>query len=148
MINDLLRRLKEEEPSRELDCCVHEVLTGELDENKTIHLRQAERAIGRMLVDRGSERLFITVPKYTAEFIAIAKAVPAGLALRITMDPPEMVKQMKRLQLDTAARWAVSLHNPLRGDKSFMAVGLTDKDERLAIVLCAVLVGYARGNVE
>lgn len=67
MIHDLHRRLLEARgPNRELDCLLHEALTGQIDHRNDAY----DRAHGRMLLDLGSERLVICIPEYTANFAA------------------------------------------------------------------------------
>jgi len=93
--------LEAKEPSRELDCMLHEVITGQVDMQKETGCtpRSFERARGRMLLDLGSERLRIDVPKYTWHCEEACKLLPdqsysmsyisPNFKLPIGISPPE-----------------------------------------------------------
>lgn len=90
MIEQIRRDLQElKVPSRLLDCQIHEVLTGQIDVQKDSkhRCRAVAREHGEMLVDLGSERLFIRVPEYTRNVEALIPRFPPKVSFSFSYLP-------------------------------------------------------------
>lgn len=85
-------------PSRELDCLLHEVMTGQVDlqKDRHEHSRQLAREFGHMLVDLGSERLEIAVPTYTADADKVMVLLNREHGVRISYNPPSVIEHGQR----------------------------------------------------
>lgn len=150
MIDEVKRLLEQATgPDRELDCMLHEVLTGQLDQqtedNQTCP-RSLERAHGRMLLDLGSERRRYDVPCYTGSLEAVLiNLIPKDFAVKLTMHPLSVMDNAKKLFGDCylSKRFAISLHKVESKD----ALAIAGHDGSAALCACLVMVCYANGEV-
>lgn len=88
---------------RELDCRVHEVLTGQLDVQPQTwdggFTRDGARGHGEILVDLGAERRRIRVPEYTTNTDAVQTlCLQKDICLKITVTTPKVIRVWRNFQ--------------------------------------------------
>lgn len=139
MIEQVSRMLAEGVPSRLLDTLLHEVVTGQIDEQKDDPTknwsRETARAHGDILVDLGAERLRIRVPFYTSVFDDAIKLLPKDQSWALSYIPAGH----KSLGKNTCDAFAMVIRNE-RLDPSLVSGG----EKNIAMIACRVAIDWCR----
>lgn len=132
MIEILLKQLEESnKPDRELDCHLHECLTGQINLCKDNMTRTCQEKVGRMLIEHGSEILWTDVPRYTKEADAALKLIDQRKWLiQLAYIPPDI----RRLNAYAA----------MAQDKEGECNSMTDVSLAWAVCLLAVRIALRR----
>lgn len=139
MINEVSRMLAEGKSSRLLDTLLHEVVTGQIDEQKDSEewKRDVARAHGDILVDLGYERLRIRVPCYSTVLDDAIKLLPKDHSWDLSYIPPGH----KSLAKDTCEPFAVIIRDE-RLDPVFVGGG----KKNIAMIVCRVAIEWCKGR--
>ena len=145
MIDELYTDIKAlKEPSRLMDCRLHEVITGQIDVQTDREAcgermgwsRAIAREHGDMLVELGSERCRIRVPTYTWRLHNAIKLIPGHLSFAISFVPKGHVLFDS---IPSMMQWAAFIR-----DERFDPIETAHHDSRPAFAVCELAVAWAR----
>lgn len=145
MIDQLYEDIRKlAEPSKLVDVRLHECILGEIDvqkdyvSNGTTYKRSTSRDWGDILVDRGSERIRIRVPRYTHNVKHAFDLLPRRTSFVLSYIP-----KGHPFFLGTSMQWAAVMR-----DERLDPIMSAHHDSRPAFAVCELAVMWAmRGKV-
>lgn len=144
-MNQLLTRLLEEVdfatgPNRALDCRLHAALTGQISRCVNKDVAESEAKYGRMLIEKGGEVLWTSVPPYSENAEFVFRTFSKEHALKVTSQPAAIraIARSFKGEEYMSKKWISSLWAPEKNE----SICIAGHDSTLALCLCGLGVKW------